>query len=191
MPLPFLVSYIALWILVFAQAAVLLGLVAIVNKQKDLQVPGRDRASIPGLAPGSPLPPFEARDLDGQLLRSGDVAGALTALLFVSPTCPSCVTTLEEIVGLGHKARGNVAVICRADVDECSQLAATYGLVRTIPDPRGELLQLFGVQVLPTAVLIDRAGRVLSYGQPLREKDLDGDLAAVIGETHTELQRVG
>lgn len=175
----FLVSYAALWVLVVIQGVVLVGLVSIVGRLHDANAPEHARAPLPGLEPGTPVPTFRARDLDGRQVVTSDLTGSMNIVLFVSPSCSSCVTTLDEMVGLSHKARGNVLVVCQADKTKCAQLAQTYGLVRTIPDPESELSQLFKVPVLPTAVLIDRSGRVQSYGQPSRaaelEHVLDGD----------------
>lgn len=173
METPFLLAFVVLWILVLIQGTVLIGLVTIVSRLHDDRAPARSTAPLPGLEPGTAVPAFRERDLNGIVVDSRELSGAASVLLFVSPSCSSCVTTLDEMVGLSHKARGNVVVVCQSDKVKCRQLAETYGLMRTIPDRDWKLGALFRVSVLPTAVLIDRAGRVQSYGQPTRAADLE------------------
>jgi len=162
---PFYVSYAALWLLVALQSLILLGLVRMVTK------PGT--GAHPQLQPGDPIPDFERLDLSGKLVRSSDLVGHLTALLFVSTTCSSCSTTLREIEGLSYKSMGNIVIVCRAPSDECRALARTYGLQFSIvADPDNSLGNLFRIQAVPTAVLISVGGRIQSYGNPMRGSDL-------------------
>lgn len=132
----FLVSYMVLWIVVVLQGFILLGLVVLVHR---LQTNGHasSRVSPPPLRPGAAVPEFATVDLEGNRLSSKDLVGRLTAFLFVAPTCPSCMTTLEEVAGLSHKARGNVVLVCRAGRPECVRLSRTYGSARTIADEDG------------------------------------------------------
>ncbi|HET8629148.1 MAG TPA: redoxin domain-containing protein [Thermomicrobiales bacterium] len=167
MSLPFYLSYAALWVIVILNTLLLLGVVRMVYQ---LQHSGGDGK----LKPGEEAPPFRAVDLAGTPVRSADFAGRLTALLFVSPTCPSCTTTLAEMDALRYKAQGNVIVICRAGRDDCARLAARHQLnVPTIADEDEEISRLFDISSVPTAVLINAGGRIQSYGNPMRGEDLE------------------
>ena len=169
---PFYISYAALWLLVVLQSLVLLGLVRIVYQLQQ-------GSAVTGLGPmnlesGQKAPLFNATDLSGTAVRSTDFAGRLTALLFVSPTCQSCTTTLAEMKALNHKVDGNVVVICRAKHEECVQLAERYELdVPTIADEEEHLSQLFGISLVPTAILINSNNRIQSYGNPVRGEELE------------------
>lgn len=167
MSLPFYVSYVALWILVIVQSLLLLGVVRLVYQLQGSATAGKQ------LQNGQEVPRFSTVDLTGAPVRSADFAGRLTALLFVSPTCPSCMTTLDELDALRQKARGNVVVICGAGHADCSQLAERYRLgVPTVADEDGELARRFGIPGTPTAVLINEQNRIQSYGQPKHGEEL-------------------
>ncbi len=170
----FFISYAALWVLVAAQSLVLLGLVRMVTQRN----PGLEKSDQ--LKPGDPVPDFERLDLTGKPIRSSDFVGRLTALLFVSTTCSTCSTTLREIDGLAYKSMGNVVIVCRSSIKECRALAAVYGFsFPIVPDPDDSLGRLFGIQGVPTAVLIGVGGRIQSYGNPMRGSDVERMLVTV------------
>lgn len=180
MSVPFDITYAALWLLVLVNSLILLGLIRLVAQLRP-QSPLREnggREDDGRLKPGQKVPPFSAVDLAGAPIRSADYAGRPWALLFVSPTCHACTTTLAELEAIAHKVQGNVVVICRAGHDDCARLADTPKLaVRQVVDGDNEISQLFGVSSNPTAVLIDEHGRVQKYGYPQRE-----ELAELLGD---------
>lgn len=168
MAIPFYLSYAALWILVIAQSLVLLGVVRLVYQIQHASVPEGQ------LERGQAAPQFSAVALAGTPISSADFAGHPAALLFVSPSCPSCRATLAELDALRYKADGNVIVICRSDRNDCAELAEAYGLdVLTVADEDQRISRLFGVTSNPTAVIIDEQGRIQSYGRPLRGEELE------------------
>lgn len=170
MSAPFLVSYAVLWLLVGFQTLVLVGMVVALQRLQ-AGVPGGRSADSHGLPYGSEVPEFRARDLAGVTLTSEDLRGRLTALLFVTPTCSSCHTALEDMTGLEHKALGNVVVIARGSHAEVETLASTYGLRRTVLDTDGRIAEAFDISRVPMAVLVDRNGRIQSYGEPLKSEE--------------------
>jgi hypothetical protein len=164
MTLPFLASYVALWILVVFQALVLMGLVIALQRiqRRVFAAPGGRR----DLLRGTPVPGFSVRELSGRTLTADDLVGQLTALLFVSANCSSCHTALEDMTGLRHKALGNVIVVVSGTEMEARDLATTYELGRVIADVDSELVDKFNIARTPLAVLVDRSGHIQSYGEP-------------------------
>lgn len=174
MSIPFYLSYAALWILVIAQSLILLGVVRMVYQLQHTGTPDGQ------LERGREAPQFSTVDLAGAPISSADFAGRTTALLFVSPACPSCAATLAEMDALRYKAEGNVVVVCRSERGDCAHLVERYGLdVPALADKDDRISRLFGVSSNPTAVLIDAQGRIQSYGQPMRGEELEAmfDLA--------------
>lgn len=162
----FYLSFAALWILVILHSLILVGVVRIVYQlQQSGTVAGRDDLS------GKEAPAFTAVDLSGVTINSVDFTGHLTALLFVSPNCRSCMTTLEDMAYLNHKAQGNVIMICRAGREDCNKLVEQYKVtVPVVPDEADHISQLYAISSVPTAVLINANNRIQSYGQPDREE---------------------
>lgn len=175
----FYVSYAAVWVLVLLHSIILLGVVTIVYQ---LQRSGGMRRSATGggnerLVPGQEAPSFNAVDISGAQVNSRDLAGRLRALLFVSPSCRSCSTTLAEMRAISYKANERLVVICRAGREDCARLAEGHQLdVQMVADEDDRIGQLFGISSVPTAVLIDQSDRIQSYGHPLRREELEGML---------------
>lgn len=164
---PFYISYVALWMLVILQSLILLGLVRMVS-QLQQSSSATDRG---GMSAGEEAPQFDAVSLSGMPIHSRDFVGRLTALLFVSTTCPACTGILQDMEPVSYKTNGNVIVICKAGHEDCQYLAEFYKLnVPVVADVDDRLCQLYKISSVPTAVLINANNRIQSYGQPLQEK---------------------
>ena len=168
----FYISYAVLWVLVIFQSLVLLGLTRTVYRADAGPAPAAPAVGDSDLV-GQLAPEFTARDVAGDVLDNGLLAGRASALLFVTPDCTSCIATLDEVEALRAKVDGNVIVVCRAGPDECARLRETYGLdsVPVIVDDDLEVSNLFDVHVAPTAVLVSANGRIQTYGQPMRGEE--------------------
>ncbi|MBI4521091.1 MAG: redoxin family protein [Gemmatimonadetes bacterium] len=159
-------SYAVLWVVVVAQTVILLGVVRIVAA-------GALPRRLSDTTQGSLAPWFFAVDLEGRAVSTDTIAGRLTALLFVSPSCPTCLTTLAELHAIKHKVMGHVLLVCKGSRAECGLIAARYGISPTIADESDELSLRFGVLTTPTAVIVDESGRIVSHGTPVHREDLN------------------
>ena len=167
MTVSFYISYAALWALVVFQSLVLLGVVRTIYRANARPVPPTSPVTN-GQLVGQPLPKFTALDVFGSPVDDSSLAGRLSALLFVSPDCSTCMASLDEVEALKLKTSGSVVVVCRAGQGECKELSEAYGLeVPVIVDEDRRVSELFGVQVTPTAVLVGRSGRIQTYGHPM------------------------
>jgi hypothetical protein len=171
MPTPFDLSYAALWIVVIFQGVLLLGVVRLIH-----QVPNNGEAAdgtLDGTLKGQRVPDFSVTDVAGASLRSADMRGHQTALLFVSPNCSTCNATLYEMEALDHKSQGNLVTVCRGTREECVGLIGQHELrARAVIDESDRLGQLFSASTFPTAIIIDEHGRVSSVGFPKRGEEM-------------------
>lgn len=95
----------------------------------------------------------------------------MTALLFVSTTCNSCIATLTEVQALKHRARDGIVVVCQGSMAACKALVGTIGVqVRIVADEAGDLTRLFEVTSVPFAVVLESGTRIRSRGYPLRQR---------------------
>lgn len=163
MDFAFLLSYGALWILVAVQTLVLLGLVAAVHRLT------QGRSSVAMLAEeqsrmiGEMLPAFQVVDHRGTRIDSAEFRGKNTVLLFVSPSCQGCVRALDDLAPFSR--RGDVIVLCRGDSSECEQLTARHSLKVPVGlDVDSRVSAMLHINGVPTAVVVDREGRIRSYG---------------------------
>lgn len=167
--LAFIASYVSLWVIVVVQSIVMLALVRTTYQARDASSGAR------GLLKGQRAPGFNGFDaLTGQAVSSETLVGKFSALLFVSPRCPSCLTTLDELHAVYHKAKGNVVLICGGETEECARIARRYDLsLPTVVDSDNRIRDRYGAVTTPYAVLINEVGEIEFTGQPVRADELE------------------
>lgn len=186
MNVPYVASYVVLWVLVLFQSLMIVALTRAVYRLESIGGP-LDRGEPVGLR-SRPAPEFEAVATDGTTIDSHQLRGRRSALLFVSPTCPACLASLDEVAALKSKVNDNVIIVNRAPLEESRQLARTYDLgVPIVPDEFATIGDLFAITRHPMAVLIDEEYRIEKQGEPKRGAEMeamfnqgngDGELAA-------------
>lgn len=173
MTTPFYVSYAALWVIVVFHTLLLLGLVRGYARGTELPAP-TPPLQFDDYLRGQPVPEFSAHDVSGAEVDESSLIGQRTALLFVSPDCPTCSATLDELEALELKSEGRVVIVCRAADEDCRVLSSTYGLGTTVVvDADGAITRRFGVNGTPTAVIVSENGTVERYGHPMRGRELE------------------
>jgi peroxiredoxin len=166
----FWVSYVLLWAIALFSTLLLLGVLRTVY--------GRQAQAAPDdPAPATerrPAPELVATDLHGRPFVSDGWRHRRTAVLFVSPDCDSCKLTLPQLSALHRKVHGNVVVVCRSVTKRCAQMAEEYELdVPVLVDSDHKISERFGVDIAPTAVLVDADGMIESLGHPMGVDDLE------------------
>ncbi len=144
-------------------AVVLIGLVRMVAQLYRAELPNSSVLDVEGR---KEAPPFIAKSMTGSVVDSAGFRGRLTALLFISPTCATCVATLEQLAIVGSRAAGNVVLVCDGTGEECEALAERFAPIELIHDDDRRIRRLYGVTQYPMSVLIGVDGRIRSYGQP-------------------------
>lgn len=168
----FYLTYLVLWALVALQGVILLGVVRTLYAV-------RSRGATDAVYQGDEAPAFRAATVRGESVESSQWLGQLTAFLFVSPNCASCMLTLDELEALKTKASGNVVVICRGRHDECLELTMQHSLsIPVLIDEEYGISERFGITETPTAVLVNADGRIASTGQPDRSGRFGDSLAS-------------
>ncbi|MHB8685979.1 MAG: TlpA family protein disulfide reductase [Candidatus Dormibacteraceae bacterium] len=164
----FLASYVALWLLVALQAAVLL---EVVRRLARLDVPvGVLAGRLPG---GSEAPDFEAEELSSdRLLTSAELRGKRVLLSFVNTSCARCKKSLPAMRTIAERSSAELILVCSGERDACSQQMGDNGdRVRMLWDVSGAIGRQLAVTDVPEAVLIDEDWRILKYGRPGTEDD--------------------
>jgi peroxiredoxin len=164
----FWISFAALWIIVVFQGLVLLGVTRGLLLVRGPAVENGTPSTASLI--DQPAPAFHLRDLSGRQFDSDNLAGRPRALLFVSPGCSSCTATIQEFKSLSGKARGDVYIVCRGTTDECRELVDADGNEsRVLIDDTFELSDAYRIRAVPTAVLINEADLVQTFGSPMRD----------------------
>lgn len=115
-----------------------------------------------GIPPGSTAPTVELPDLEGRTVKLDDIRNGRTALLFWNPGCGFCQRLEPEVkaweAGRGHGAPQLVVVSTGT-----AEANRAHGFTSTILLDQGfHTASAFGASGTPSAVLIDKDGKVAS-----------------------------
>ena len=122
-------------------------------------------------APGSPPTAKPAPAFTAPALAGGRVSldalrgtGKPVLLVFSSPRCGPCQTLLPEVASWqkDHADKLTVSLITRGKFDDARASLKQYGLAQVAVEEDREISKLYEVTGTPSAVLIDRDGRIQS-----------------------------
>lgn len=132
---------------------------------------------------------FSLRSVDGQTVTSGSLRGEVVVLAFGASWLPLSRTQLEGVRKLAdeYSNRGVVVYWVSTESDDSKSknyasdeqlraFAQKYGLkVTVLRDPNGVISKKFGVDQLPSIVILDKEGSI--SGGPIGGLDPNGNLA--------------
>ncbi len=132
---------------------------------------------------------FSMRSIDGQTVTSESLRGEVVVLAFGASWLPLSRTQLQGIRKLAdeYSDRGVVVYFVSTDSEneksknfatdeQLRAFAQKYGLkVTVLRDPDGQISKKFGIDQLPSIVILDKQGNV--HGEPIRGLDPGGNLA--------------
>jgi hypothetical protein len=153
------------WILLVVLCLVCVGILrylAVFRERMELAAP-----TITALSIGEAVPELEFTELVTQAPFSL-TRGRSCLLVFLSSTCPGCrqvLAQMDELAARGRRSTGTEIALVFVDevlpeaLVSWPHLDADSGL-HVLRDPRALVPEVLGVWSLPTAVLVDRRGRV-------------------------------
>jgi thiol-disulfide isomerase/thioredoxin len=118
-------------------------------------------------SPSRPLPALRFTDLRGGTFAFADLPRRPSLVEFWAPWCPPCLETLGWMKKLDPEKVNIVAIAVESERPAVEKLAS--GLPGRVVMGTPEMLQAFGgVQAVPTLMLADSKGRIVSvfYGAP-------------------------
>lgn len=123
-------------------------------------------ATAPGLPVGDPAPGFKLEGIYGEVLTLDAMRsnGLPTMLLFTDPACGPCNALLPEIGRWQRDNAGklNIALISSGTADENKAKAAEHGISNVLLQENRVVSNQYKAHGTPSAVLIDRNGRIAS-----------------------------
>lgn len=134
-----------------------------------------------GLAPGTPVPEFVARDDAGEPISSAHFHGRESVLVFLSSDCPPCRTFVDDLRQEPPPyTPANLLLVVDASAEG---EFLVDGIDATVIRQRGrEVAEAFRSSATPHAFVIDTSGTVVATGTPNTVASLRELVAALGGE---------
>lgn len=174
MPIGIASTYVALWVIVVIQAAVIVAMVRAISQLRKLAIQGHtSEQHSPSI--GAALPRLSLQEArSGQHLTEGIFSAFGGIALFTSPQCDTCRALVS-----GLKDAANVAplppviVVCRGDASECAEVLSTVDArIPVVLDPVEDIASRLHVTGYPTALVFDEHKRLRTFGHPQDLRDL-------------------
>lgn len=128
--------------------------------EKELEYEGE------GLPVGELAPTFELPGIDGENVSLGALIdrGRPVVLFFMSPNCGPCAGLLPDLIRWQRALRERVttAVVSAGSVEENVERFAEAGLLDVAVDAPEAVFNAYRLQATPSAIAIDRSGRIAS-----------------------------
>ena len=113
---------------------------------------------------GDPSPEFSIVDLQGEIVGNKDFLGRDTLLLFWDQGCPFCQAMADDLVRWEEnrpKGAPRLVFVVSSDPDQVEEASRSFKS-KLVLDHEFELGALFGTNTTPSAILIDRDGKIAS-----------------------------
>jgi len=185
-----LISYIALWLLVVLLTIIVLGLVrqlGLIN----LRLGPEHSILTPteGLEIGSQAPEFQATDVVNKVnFNLTSLKGRPSLLIFVSPTCRPCLELMPHIANFWQSRHKKLNVVLFSQASDGANLNLVNVPIPVLSDPEGTITKVYQVRATPFAYRLDDLGLVRRRGIVNKFEDLESLLEDVpITETMVEL----
>lgn len=146
---------------------------------------GGDRSPSPEAAPD-----FSATSLDGRVVRLSEHQGQVVLLDFWATWCPPCRAALPHLVEMQNAYRADGFVILGMNMDKDPQEVASFLERNTVNYPilplADDVRRAYGgISTIPTAILVDRQGRIrqkfLGYDRRIAQ-DMEKAIRALLSE---------
>jgi methylamine dehydrogenase accessory protein MauD len=143
------------------------------------------------LGVGDRAPEFALSDVDGRVVTLAELLspGRGLVLVFTDPGCGHCAPLLPALGRARGEDQAPVVVVSRGSRDENRTNAEEHGITPLLVQDDFEVAQAYGTYGLPSAFLIDAAGRIASARAG--GADAVADLLATAPGPHLSLMHVG
>lgn len=162
------VSSILLWILMFLNILLTIGLARRVSRQ----LPKMETLKV-----GQPAPDFEAWTLGGEPVTQASYSGQSIAFVFISPHCGPCRDEIPKLERLRPQAESHghsLILVSNSEESETRAFLKELGStlpVLVAPHERTSFLRDYKSSATPSFCLIGRDGKVKAAGVGVMELD--------------------
>lgn len=139
----------------------------------------RHGAALRALGPGRQAPAFDLESMSGGRVRLADLRGRVVLLDFWSVTCAPCKTALGHAQEVANRFSGEPVTVLAIHTrggkrlqDDVRRVVSGLGLRLTVLLGDSRVTDRYTVRMLPTAILVDRRGRVSRVWRGITDADV-------------------
>ncbi len=108
---------------------------------------------------------FELQDFSGRTVRLSDYRGQPVLINLWAAWCPPCRAEMPDLVRFYQEHRADGLVMLAVDSADTREKAEVFMRDQPMPfpvlfDPKGKVMDTFGMQGLPSTFVVDRNGQV-------------------------------
>lgn len=161
MTAPWIVLVLSLWLAFVLLTLVVVGVLRRVWVTLErVDALGAAGDGITGLAPGSKLPNFEARDEHGDIVTERLLAGRKAVILFMGPDCSPCTDLAAELARLPDSPLPVHLIVVTNETNEGDGLS--FGSAATVVYQKDkEVSSAFRTAIFPYAFALDEDGTLV------------------------------
>ena len=129
--------------------------------------------------PRASSPPETIKSIQATLPDSVSLDGKVVYVDFWASWCVPCRSSFPWMQDIHERFRDRGLVIVAVDVDKDSKAAQKFlkdngADFPVIFDPKGELAEQYGLEVMPSSFIYDRSGRLVTQHQGFARDETDG-----------------
>ncbi len=167
MPIGWIISNVALWIVVIFETVLLLLLLRVLGEMRqNRHVPSSNDPLNDGIPVGEQAPDFDAKDQQGRVVNLRNFQGRWRILAFVSPGCKAC----KETIGVLNDTQRNrqqltVLLVGEQDFQQNQEYAHEHKAQMPILTPAHNLARnIYRIQGVPFVFILDENGIIRAKG---------------------------
>lgn len=169
MTTPWIVAFVALWMLVIVLGLLVLGtlrrLAPLIERAEESLSAAAAGMSPGGLPIGSTVPAFSVEEVGGSTFTHGHLEGSRTIVLFLSSSCRACERFVDDLENGRIPNLGVQLVVVSDDADQALTFSRASSVTMLVQKDRS-LSRVFESDATPQAFVVDEARRVLASGTP-------------------------
>jgi peroxiredoxin len=139
---------------------------------------GQCKSNTPSKQETAAAPDFSLYDIDGKIFKLSSQRGNPVVIFFGTTWCPACRSEMPFYKDLYKKYAGRGLKFLYIDINESSKRVARFAQENSFPylvlvDSDGSVANDYSIIGVPTVILVDEKGKIISVSHRVSDLPLD------------------
>jgi peroxiredoxin len=139
---------------------------------------GQCKSNTPSKKETAAAPDFSLYDIDGKIFKLSSQRGNPVVIFFGTTWCPACRSEMPFYKDLYKKYAGRGLKFLYIDINESSKRVARFAQENSFPylvlvDSDGSVANDYSIIGVPTVILVDEKGKIISVSHRVSDLPLD------------------